>query len=155
MIWITWLKKKGQAPKANRYRGKKIRTKTQGMEPEPKNKFKGRWSDPEGYILDLGTRSSYKFSRTMKEMELYLGTTYRNSCQPEIIIKTTETFSDPDMPTIISDTGVECPDTDADMNYLEKKNIDKAICQKSSNKDVYETVIHNIYNIIVGQTNNK
>ena len=39
------------------------------------------------------------------------------------------------------------------MNYLKKKNIDKAIHQKLSKKDVYETYRHNIYNIILVQTN--
>ena len=39
------------------------------------------------------------------------------------------------------------------MNYLEKKNTDEAICQKLRKKYVYETDIHKIYNIIVGQTN--
>ena len=39
------------------------------------------------------------------------------------------------------------------MNYLKKKNIDKAIHQKLSKKDVYETYRQNIYNIILVQTN--
>ena len=39
------------------------------------------------------------------------------------------------------------------MSYPEKKNIDGAIRQKLKDKDVYETYMHKIYNIIVGQTN--
>ena len=41
------------------------------------------------------------------------------------------------------------------MTYLKNKNIDKAIRQKLSKKDIYETDMHKIYNIIVGQTNNQ
>ena len=37
------------------------------------------------------------------------------------------------------------------MTYLEKKNIEKYIHQKMRNKDVYESDIHNIYNIIMGR----
>ena len=39
------------------------------------------------------------------------------------------------------------------MSYPEKKNIDGAIRQKLKDKDVYETYMHKIYNIIVLQTN--
>ena len=39
------------------------------------------------------------------------------------------------------------------MTYLEKKNIDEAIRQKLRKKDVYESDMHKIYNLIVGQTN--
>ena len=39
------------------------------------------------------------------------------------------------------------------MTYLDKKNIDEAIRQKLRNKDVYESDMHKIYSIIVGQTN--
>ena len=41
------------------------------------------------------------------------------------------------------------------MTYLEIKNIDKAIHQKLRNKDVYETDMHKIFNIIVGQTDDQ
>ena len=41
------------------------------------------------------------------------------------------------------------------MTYLEKKNIEKYIHQKLRNKDMYESDIHNIYNIIMGQTNDR
>ena len=59
----------------------------------------------------------------------------------------------PEMPTTIPDTGVKRPNTDAYMTYLKKNNIDEAIHQKPRKKDVYETDMHNIYNITVGQTN--
>ena len=39
------------------------------------------------------------------------------------------------------------------MTYLENNNIDEAIRQKLRKKDVYESDMHNIYNLIVGQTN--
>ena len=39
------------------------------------------------------------------------------------------------------------------MTYLWNKNINKAIHQKPSKKDVHEIYMHNIYNLIVGQTN--
>ena len=38
------------------------------------------------------------------------------------------------------------------MTYLEKKNINETIHQKLRKKDVYESDMHKIYNIIVGQT---
>ena len=41
------------------------------------------------------------------------------------------------------------------MTYLKKENIDKAICQKLGKKDVYENDVHNIYNLIMVQTNKK
>ena len=41
------------------------------------------------------------------------------------------------------------------MTYLKKNNIDKDIHQKLRKKDLYETDMPNIYNIIVGQTNEK
>ena len=67
--------------------------------------------------------------------------------------ETLANFPNPDMPTIIPDTCVKRPKTDADMTYLNNNNIDEAICQKISKKDLYETDMHKIYNIIVGQTN--
>ena len=88
-------------------------------------------------------------------MERYIGTTYSNIWQPEIMTKTPENFPNPQIPTIIPDTGAERPKTGREMTYTRKKNIDEAIRQKLSNKDVYETYMHNIYNIIVGQKNEK
>ena len=37
------------------------------------------------------------------------------------------------------------------MTHLKKKNIDESILQNMRNKDVYESYMHKIYNIIVGQ----
>ena len=56
------------------------------------------------------------------------------------------------MPTI-TDLGIKRPKTDGEMTYLEKNNIDEAIRQKLRKKDVYESDMNKIYNLIVGQTN--
>ena len=56
------------------------------------------------------------------------------------------------MPTI-TDLGIERPETDGEMTYLEKNNINEFIRQKLRKKDVYQLDMHNIYNLIVGQTN--
>ena len=56
------------------------------------------------------------------------------------------------MPTTIPDTGSKRPKADGKMTYLKNNNIDKDIHHKLRKKDVYETDMHNIYNIIVGQT---
>ena len=56
------------------------------------------------------------------------------------------------MPTI-TDLGIEGPKTDGEMTYLEKNNIDEAIRQKMRKKDFYQSDMHKIYNILVGQTN--
>ena len=66
--------------------------------------------------------------------------------------ETAANFPDPEMPTI-TELGTERPKTDGEMTYLEKKNIDEAIRQKLRKKDVYESDMHKIYNLIVGQTN--
>ena len=39
------------------------------------------------------------------------------------------------------------------MTYLKKKITDEATFQKLRKKDVYESEMHKIYNIIIGQTN--
>ena len=101
-----------------RYRGKKTRTKNQGPELEDETDFKGRYSDLEGYIFYLVPIISDKFTRIMKELERYLGATYSNRCHPAIMPKIPETFPDPEMPTIIPDTGVEHPKMDSYMTYL-------------------------------------
>ena len=49
--------------------------------------------------------------------------------------------------------GTERPKTDGEMTYLEKNNIDEPIHQKLRKKDVYESDMQKIYNLIVGQTN--
>ena len=41
------------------------------------------------------------------------------------------------------------------MTYLYKKYIDEAIRQKLRKKDIYESDMHKIYNLLVGQTNKK
>ena len=66
--------------------------------------------------------------------------------------ETAANFPDPEMPTI-TDLGIERPKTDWEMTYLKKNNIDEAIRQKLRKKDVYESYMQNIYNLIVGQTN--
>ena len=86
---------KGQASKPKSYRCKKTRTKTQYPELKVETDFKGRCSDLEGYIFDLGRIASDKFARTMKDLERYIGATYINSCQPSIMTNTPATFPDP------------------------------------------------------------
>ena len=67
--------------------------------------------------------------------------------------KTQETLSDQEISKIIPDTGVERPKTEAKMTYFENTNIDEVTHQNMRKKDVYETDMHKIYNIILGQTN--
>ena len=142
---------KGQVSKPKKYRGKKPRNKPI-LEPETETDFQGRCTDLEGYTFDLGPRASDKFSRTMKELEQYLGTTYSDSFQPDIMTETASTFPKPDMPTI-TDLVIKLPKTDGEMIYPEKNNIDEAIRQKLRKDDVYKSDMHNIYNLILGQTN--
>ena len=52
----------------------------------------------------------------------------------------------------ITDLVTERPKIDGEITYLEKNNIDEAIRQKLRKKDSYESDMHKIYNIIVGQT---
>ena len=89
----------------------------------------------------------------MKELEQYLGATYIDICQPAIITETPYTFPNPEMPTIIPDTGVERPKADAEMIYLWNYNIGGDIHHKLRKKCVYENDMHKIYNLVVGQTN--
>ena len=63
------------------------------------------------------------------------------------------TFLDPYMLIIIPVVGFNRPNMDAEMTYLKKNKIDEAIHNKLSKKDVYGTDMHNIYNIILCQTN--
>ena len=60
---------KGQAPNPKKYIGKNTQTKSQDPDIKSKNDFKGRCSDLEGYIFDLGPRASDKFSRKMKDLD--------------------------------------------------------------------------------------
>ena len=69
-------------------------------------------------------RASYTFYRMMKELERYFGANYSNRYQPAMMNEPPETFHEPDIPTTIPETVIERPKTDAEMNYLEKKNID-------------------------------
>ena len=80
-------------------------------------------------------RALDKFTKIMKELERYLGTTYRNICQLDITTNTPANFPNPEMPTIITDTGVERPKTDVDMTHLENRSIEKDIRQKPRKKD--------------------
>ena len=66
--------------------------------------------------------------------------------------ETSANFPDPEMPTI-TELGTERPKTDGEMTYLEKKNIDEAIRQKLRKKDVYNSDMNKIYNLIVRQKN--
>ena len=43
--------------------------------------------------------------------------------------------------------------SDGEMTYLENKNIDESIRKKLGKKDVYESDMHKIYNLILGKTN--
>ena len=64
---------------------------------------------------------------------------------------TPATFTDPEI-TTITDLVTEITKTYSQMTYLWKKNTNETTHQYLRNKDVYESDIHNIYNIIVGQT---
>ena len=70
-----------------------------------------------------------------------------------IMTKTPETFPSPEVQTIIPDTSVKRPTTDADTTYLGKKNIDEVTRQKLRKKYVYENDMQKIYNILVYQIN--
>ena len=66
--------------------------------------------------------------------------------------ETVATFPNPEMHTITY-FGKERPKTDGEMTYLEKRDIDEAIRKNLMKKDVYQSDMHEIYNLIVGQTN--
>ena len=97
--------------------------------------FQSRCTDLEGNNFDLGPRASDKFARTMKELERYIGTTYSDICQPAIMTETAANFPDPEMPTI-TELGTERPKTYWEMTYLKKKDINDALRQNFSKKDV-------------------
>ena len=67
---------------------------------------------------------------------------------------TPATFTDLEI-TTITDLVNESLEIDSEMTYLWKKNINEATHQNLRNKDVYESDINNIYNIIVVQTHEK
>ena len=56
------------------------------------------------------------------------------------------------MPTI-TDLCIERPKTDGETTYLKTNNNDEAIFQKLRKKDLYQSDMHKIYNLIVVQTN--
>ena len=141
---------KGQVSKPKKYRGKKQPRNKSSLEPKTETHFHGRCTDLEEYTFELGPRASDKLARPMKELERYLGTTYSESCQPAIMTETAANFPDPEMPTI-TELGTERPKTDGEMTYLKKNNMDEAIRQKLRKKDVYESDLHKIYNLILGQ----
>ena len=129
-----------QSSNTMKYSGKKPQNKP-SLEPKEKTNLKVRWNYLERYIFDLGLRASKKFSGTMKELEWYLGATYIDIWQPAIMNKTPDTFPNPDILTIIPDSGIERHKKDTYMNYLEKKNIDKSMWQKLRKKYVYKSYI--------------
>ena len=51
-------------------------------------------------------------------MDRYIGANYSNICQPSIMTETLEKSPDLEIPTIITDTGVESPNMDAEITYL-------------------------------------
>ena len=79
----------------------------------------------------------------MKELERYLGTMRSYSCQPAIMTEISANFTNPEMHTI-TDLGIKRPKTDGEMTYVEKNNINEAICQKLRKKYVYESDMHKI-----------
>ena len=66
--------------------------------------------------------------------------------------ETAATLSDPYIP-IVADLGTERPKIDAERTYLEKIIPMKQSKKNLRNKDVYESYMHKIYNLIVSQTN--
>ena len=108
-------KNKGQESNTKRHRGKNTRTKTQGPELESETEFKGWSSDLEGYILYLGPRYLEKFPRKINKLERYHGSTYIDSCKQAITNNTPTNPPDPEMPTIIPETGDERPKTETDI----------------------------------------
>ena len=102
---------KGQASKPKKYRGKKQPRNKPSLDPKTETYFQGRCTDLEGYNFDLGPRVSDKSAITIKELELYLGTTYSEICQPAIMTETVANFPDQEIPTI-TDLGIELPKTE-------------------------------------------
>ena len=104
-------------------------TKTQGPELEAETDFKGWCSNLDRYIFDIGLRNSYKLARTMKDMERYLGAIYIDRFQTAIMAEKLGTLPEPDMSTVILDTGFRHLKTDKETTYLENNKIDKTIHQ--------------------------
>ena len=72
----------------------------------------------------------------MKELDKYLRATYSESRQTAIMTETLATFPDPDISTTIPYSVIKIPTTDADINYLNNKDINEAICQNLRKEDV-------------------
>ena len=110
---ILTYRNKGQDSNPKKYRDNKPQNK---IIPEPKTEtnFQARCTDLKDYTFDLGPRASDKFSRTMKELEQYIGVKYSDRCQPTIITETVANFPDLEMPTI-TDLGIERPKKNGDM----------------------------------------
>ena len=89
---LTGTREKASTPK--KYGGKKPQNKLI-LEPETETDLQVSCTDLEGYYFDLVPRESDKFSRTMKELEQYIGATYSDRCQPTIMNETAATFPDP------------------------------------------------------------
>ena len=69
------------------------------------------------------------------------------------MIETPATFPGPGISRTIHDLFIKLPKIYAEMTYLENNNTNEAIRKNPGNKDVYESGMHNIYNLVVGQTN--
>ena len=109
-------RKKGQESKSKKYRGKKPQNKT-SPEPEAETDLQGRFADLEGCTFDLGPRAPETFTRTMKELERYLGETYSDRCHTSVMTETTATFPDLEIPTM-TNLGTERSETDGDMGLM-------------------------------------
>ena len=59
----------------------------------------------------------------MKELERHIEENCSDVCQPSIVAEAPATLPDPEIPTIIPDTGVKNTKTDVYMTYLKKKSI--------------------------------
>ena len=71
----------------------------------------------------------------MKELEQYIGATYSDSCQSDIITETAATLTYPEIPNI-TDLCTKLPKKYAKMTYLNKNNIYEAIRQNLRKNDV-------------------
>ena len=120
---------KVQDSKPKKYRGKKQPRNKSSLESETEIDFQGRCTDLEDYSFDLVPRASEKLVIKIKQLEINLGTSYSDSCQPGIMTETAATFPNPDMPTI-TDLLIKRPKTDGEMTY-HKKIISMSLSEKS------------------------
>ena len=56
-------------------------------------------------------------------------------------------LTNPEMTTIMTETGADHTKTDTNMTYLKNKNTDEAICKKLRNRYEYDTDIHKTWSI--------